>query len=280
VSSRRGLLLLGLVLTACQWDLTQSVCRTTVEDRVRECLADSVTWPASIPVDPDSFRFAVLTDLHFGDPETVPLEWFRTEALQRGVDFFLVLGDITDNGRAAEFAQAQERLARLDIPYYATIGNHDLYQKQGWESFRATFGPSCYSVVIGQRLQLLFLDTADGTIGPTQFGWLAEQLQAGASYIKVIGTHFPVYDGVAPGIGRLASTAERYKLAQLLDRYSVRAYVAGHTHAWRHTRLGTVDHFIAGSMAPGRLDYGTRGFLMFTCANDSLTWVWIEEPGQ
>jgi predicted phosphodiesterase len=265
--------LLGSVLLfcSCKWDLSQAFLRPPVERRVQECLSGSIAVPQPVAVNPDSFRFAVLTDLHFGDADTADLSWFRSEAMKLGVGFICVLGDITHDGLAAEYAQGRARLDALDIPYYATIGNHDLYQNDGWEQFKTKFGPSCYSVVVADRLRLVFLDTADGLLGPAQFEWLAAQLQDDR-YIKVVGTHYPCYDGITPIMWRLASATERYKLQHLLEQYGVRAYAAGHIHGWRHARIGGVDHFIAGSMAPGKLDYGTRGFLLFTYAHDSLSW--------
>ncbi|MEO0080565.1 MAG: metallophosphoesterase [candidate division WOR-3 bacterium] len=277
-SKRAGILALGLLVLfnlACQWDQTQAVCRKDVDVRVRESLADSAHWPGPVLVNPDSFRFAVLTDLHFGCPESARLGWFKSEAVRLGVDFFLVLGDITENGRAEEYDAARHRLDSLAIPYYATIGNHDLYQRDGWSSFLSHFGPSCYSVVIGERLRLIFLDTGDGRLGQTQFEWLEDELQ-NAEAVKVVATHFPICEGAVPLPGRLASTAERYKLISLLERSGVRAYIAGHTHGFRRTRIENLDHFIAGSMAPKKLDYGRPGFLYFTVLADSLCWDWVE----
>ena len=136
-------------------------------------------------------------------------------------------------------------------------------------------GPSCFPVVIADRIKLIFLDTADGTIGPTQFDWFETELQDSAC-IKLVLTHFPVFDGEKPIMWRMASAAERAKLQSLLEKYAVYAWCAGHIHGLRHTQVGAVHHLTCGAMAPGVLDYGNPGYLLFTFAHDSLSWKFVE----
>lgn len=277
-SPRLPVFLLTLLFAACRQDVTQLVFHPAVDNRVSECLSGAVPWPGPVSADTGRLRFAVLTDPHFGDPDTIPLGWFRSQLGSTGASFVVVLGDITDNGFAAEYVCARQALNTLGLPCYCTIGNHDLYQADGWQNFKATFGPGCYSVAIADRLKLVFLDTADGTLGRIQSDWLAATLESDSSDCTIILTHYPLYDGVNPTPFRLASPTERYRLQWLLARYRVKAFVAGHIHGWRHTRIDNVDHFIAGALAPGGLDYGTRGFLLFELAHDGLRWSHVEYP--
>jgi 3',5'-cyclic AMP phosphodiesterase CpdA len=266
-------LVLGMV--SCDWDLTQVLLHSDVETRVRESLSDEIVPPAPVTVDPDSFRFAVFSDIHNAQGRTNHLQRFAQDVAARGIDFFCVCGDLTHNGRADEFRQARAGFDSVGIPYYVTLGNHDLYQADGWQQFREQFGPSCYSVVIAGRLRLIFLDTGIGRLGPTQFDWLEQELTRSAHETKIVLTHFAAYDGLVPGVYRLASGAERAKLQGLLARNSARALCSGHIHAWRHTQVDGVDHFITGTMTD-HLDYGSPGYLLFTRRGDSLTWERIE----
>lgn len=280
-SRRTPLFLLGtaLLLLACQWDLTQTILHPAVEQRAKQSLSGEIPWPGPAAANPDSFRFAVLTDPHFGDPETIDVPAIRAEFQRLGINFLLVVGDLTDNAFAAEFELARASLDSFGLPYYSTIGNHDLYQADGWDLFKDNFGPSCYTVTIGGRLKLILLDTAEGAIGPTQFDWLETEL-ADTTVHKLVATHYASYDGTLPGVYRLSSATERYKLQHLLSEGNAYALVSGHIHGWRHTEIDGVNHFIAGSMAPGKLDYGGRGFLYFTFAHDSLTWTWTPFPAR
>ena len=278
MSSRHAsLLILAALLAfcACEWDLWGIVTRPTVEDRVRECLSDTVAAPESVAVNPDSFRFAV-----FGDPQIehdyqTSLGRFKQEVTDRGIDFFCALGDLTNDATPDEVDSIKAQLDRVGILYYATIGNHDLFQADGWERFKENYGPSCYPVVIADRIKLIFLDTADGTLGPTQFGWFESELKD-RRFTKVVLTHFPVFDGEKPIMWRLASDVERVKVQSLLEKYGAYAWCAGHIHGLRHTQVGAVHHLTCGAMAPGNLDYGNPGYLLFTFANDTLSWEFVE----
>jgi len=278
VISVRLLLVSCLALTACTTEYGRLFPNPPVETRVRECLSGTIPWPDPPRVDTNRFRFAILTDLHFGDPESVALGWFRYQLEQLDIDFVCVLGDITDHGLPAEYEQARRGLDSFGRPCYCAIGNHDLYQSNGWQSFKQTFGPACFSLLIANRLNLIFLDTAEGTLGPTQFEWLETTLETDTSTYRIVLTHFPLYDGFCPTPFRLASPTERYKLQSILARHRVAAFVSGHIHGWRHTTIEGVNHFVAGSMAPGRLDYGTRGFLLFEADRDSLHWARVAYP--
>lgn len=269
------LLLLGLA-AGCRWDLGQSVCHPSVEERVTESLSGAIEPPAPPVVQAEFFRFAM-----FGDPQLHAdlvhrLGDFRADVGPEGIDFCCILGDLTHDATAEEVQAVKAALDSLGIPYYATVGNHDLYQADGWARFKQHFGPSCNSLVVAGRVKLILLDSAEGRIGETQFDWLEQELREADGCIKVIGTHYPGYDGAAPSMYRLASATERYKLQHLLQVYRVYAYVAGHIHGWRHTLAGGVHHFIVGTMAPGELDYGRPGYLLLTFAGDSLSWEFVE----
>ena len=264
-----------LALCACDWDFWGIITRPTVEERVRESLNGGLQTPVPVHVNPYAFRFAVFGDPQIGRDYRSSLGRFGQEVAERDIDFFCVLGDLTHDATADEVDTIKLQLGRVGIPYYVTIGNHDLYQADGWERFKSNYGPSCYVVVIADRIKLIFLDTADGTIGPTQFAWLESELRDERS-TEIVLTHYPVFDGEEPIMWRLASDAERVKVQSLLERHEVYAWCAGHVHGLRDAQVGAVYHLTCGAMAPGRLDYGNRGYLLFTFADDSLTWEFVE----
>jgi hypothetical protein len=278
MSSRRAFLLglaALLAFSACKWDVWAIATRPTVEDRVRECLGGEPPAPGPVAVNPDSFCFAVFGDPQIGNDYQSSLGRFKQEAAQRGIDFFCVLGDLTNDVTPDEVDSIKAQLDRVGIPYYATIGNHDLFQADGWQRFKEDYGPSCFPVVIADRIKLIFLDTADGTLGPTQFNWFETELRD-SRFTKIVLTHYPVFDGEKPIMWRLASDAERVKVQSLLEKYGVYAWCAGHIHGLRHTLVDGVHHLTCGAMAPGNLDYGNPGYLLFTFAHGSLSWEFIE----
>ena len=275
MSSRRwlacSLLLALLAVSGCDLDWGQFFFHPTIADRMRDNLSGELQAPAPVAVNPDSFRFAMFGDAHVRTDGSSLLGWFRQDAVARGIDFFCVLGDLTNDATAEEQVFAKAQLDSVGRPYYCTLGNHDLYQAGGWEWFKATFGPSCYTVVIGNRVKLLFIDTAEGMLGQQQFDWLEAELGRGQGLEQIVCTHFAVYDGTAPIMFRVPSTEERAKLIGLLRRYGVHSMVSGHLHGWRHARIEGTNYFISAMPSEG-MDYGNPGYVLFSWAHDSLSW--------
>lgn len=272
------LALLALFFVACEWDARQFVSRTAVEERVKENLEGTMPAPGPVAVDPDSFTFGL-----FGDPQVHAdlenrLSEFAGYARDNGLDFFCALGDLAHDATEAEVAAAKAAFDSVGIPYYVAIGNHDLYHRDGWQRFKTAWGRSTYSVIIAGKLKLIFLDTADGMLGDTQFDWLEEQLADSLPRHKIVCTHFPIYSGERPLWGRLARADERYRLVSLLHERGVAAWCSGHIHAWRYDRIESLDHFVVGTM-PARLeyfDYGVPGYLQFSLVRDTLRWQRVE----
>ena len=119
------------------------------------------------------------------------------------------------------------------------------------------------------------LDSAEGMFGSTQLDWLERELDDGGRFIKILITHYPLFDGDRPIAYRLPSTEERYRLVSLLARYHVHSIVSGHIHGWRHTVVEGTNHFVA-ALPPRGMDYGKPTYLLFTWAHDSLSWTPVQ----
>jgi predicted phosphodiesterase len=65
------------------------------------------------------------------------------------VDFTVVLGDISDEGRLWELQRAAAILANLDAPYYPVVGNHDNFQDDNKAAWREAFGRDSTNYVFG-----------------------------------------------------------------------------------------------------------------------------------
>lgn len=274
---RLAAICLLLLLSSCYWDLGQVLFHPDIETRALESLR--LPPPEPPQVNPDSFLFAIFSDLHTGSGARDFLPEYRRHAESLGIAFCCIAGDLTENAFLSEFQTCRRRLDSLGT-WFVTIGNHDLYQAGAWQDFKEYFGPSCYLVTVAGRLRLIFLDTGEGRLGARQFNWLERQLADTLWYSSspnwtIVITHFPLYDGKAPGIYRLASAAERAKLQSLLQRHRVYALVSGHIHGWRHTLVDSVNHFIIGTITD-HLDYGKPGYILFRVVRDSLYWEHIE----
>lgn len=271
----------ALLFCACELadlDLTQAFGHPSTARRVQESL--EMPAPEPPPVDPDSFSFALFGDIHVSQPAGFEhrLGWLRGEITARGIGFVVVLGDLADHGRQGESDAARAALDSLTVPVYATVGNHDLYQADGWTSFNANFGPATYAVTVADRLKLILLDTAGGELGATQFDWLEHELADTAAITKVLGTHYSLFDGSTPIMWRLPSGAERSKLLSMMRDHGVSTLVSGHLHGYRHTTINGTEQFIVGTMGTKALDYGEPGYLLMTWVRGTLGWEFIPAP--
>jgi 3',5'-cyclic AMP phosphodiesterase CpdA len=272
------LLVTCLLVSGCKWDVGQFIAHPLVERRVHESLSGELPAPKSPTVNPDSFRFAMFGDPQIGTDGLSYLPDFRRDIVPRGIEFFCALGDLTNDANATERQQVLAQFDSTGIPFYCTIGNHDLYHADGWDWFKTTFGPSCYTLTVAGRLKFVFLDTAEGTLGHEQFDWLERELADSPGLRTIVATHYPLYDGSKPIMWRISSSEESYKMLSLFARYDVRCFVAGHIHGWRYLRIDGLNHFVC-SLPTGTMDYGKPGYLVFTWAHDSLTWEHIEFDG-
>lgn len=271
---------------ACGKNFSQILFHETVEVRSRDSLLGGLTVPTAMtPVDPLHFTFAVMADVQVRAENRHLLTRFKSDVAGNGIEFFVVLGDLTEDGTSAEYTAVKADLASVGIPYYATVGNHDLFQAPadgGWNGWKSNFGAATYAVTIANAVRFLFLDSASGEIGSRQFEWLESQLKTPtAAPITIVGTHFPIYDSITPIMWRLSSVAERYKLVSMLDSYGVYAFISGHIHGARWASAGRTLHFITGSMYPYDLDYGNHGYLLMTYDHGAITYrqvYWPDTP--
>lgn len=134
---------------------------------------EPVTAPAMDPPGPVRFRFGILSDLHVGSGDVDVLASTAIDDLNSsGADLVIQLGDITDHGNPAEFEEATRLLARLEMPYATTMGNHDVFSFQeerllGRELYPAAFGREPDGLVLEHKgFRFAVLDSAEYAVSP------------------------------------------------------------------------------------------------------------------
>ncbi len=268
-------ILLILCFNSCKKDVSAFVFHPGVESRVSECLSSTNRIPDAVSIDTGNFTFAVFSDIHITEDNLNFLDHIRADVEKYDIDFCIVAGDLTENGLTLEFSTSQRDLWQIGVPYYVTIGNHDLYQQDSWEKWLQYFGPSVYSIQLSNFLQIIFLDTASGLIGKKQMDWLENELKNSLKKTIVV-SHYPIYNGKSPSIWRLSSAEERYKLLSMFRDSDVLAYISGHYHGFEHYSISDMHHFTVGSMYPKSLDSGTHGYLLCSFKNGNFEWEKIE----
>jgi len=214
-------------------------------------------------VRPSRFRFAVLSDVQEAIQRVQDI-FTRLNQLTEaapGIDFLLGAGDLTSQGTGEELERFQTELLGLRIPYYTTLGNHELGQNP--TLFHEYFGRGSQSFDYrGVRFSLI--DSASATVDPIVFDWLDEWLQPSASPLHVVAMHIPPLDPTGVRNGAFASRSEAAKLLARLAEGGVDLTLYGHIHSYYHFQNAGIPAYISGGggSIPERFDQMGRHFLV------------------
>ena len=229
------LLLCGAcLLSGHRFDLPSDLNRDAVR-RIQKSLGDA-----------DNFTFGVL-----GDSRDNP-EKFRdilAAAAAQGPTFILHMGDITNLGRADEFAGAVAILQVCPAPVVVIPGNHDLETEKG-RFFEQVFGPLDFYFQAG-AFRFICINNADDVLegsftrlpaGDAPSG--LEGLAAGDAPACIV-MHLPP---ATAAIKEHVSVPTTAPLAALLRKHGagIRAILCGHVHGYAAAELEGVPVIISG----------------------------------
>lgn len=207
-----------------------------------------------------TFRIALMSDVQ--EAITSVSDVFRVINQQPNLDFLLGAGDLTQQGERAQLTRFERELDALNIPYYTTLGNHEL----GVEPtvYQELFGRASFSFVHrGARFTLL--DSASATLDNRTYRWLDEWLTLGADQFHVIGMHIPPLDPTGTRNGAFASRDEALALFAKLQARGVDLTVYGHVHSFYDFDNAGIPAVISGGggAIPERFDNVGRHFVVF-----------------
>lgn len=131
------------------------------------------------------FTFAAINDLHVLDTKSAGIvnQAVNNINADSRVQFTVVLGDIATGGRYQEIKLAKVALDRLDKPWYAIPGNHDVDMKTKdiFGNYKAVYGPTRWDegeegwLFIG--LNSCEESKSDVSIQPDEVAWLEQTLK-------------------------------------------------------------------------------------------------------
>lgn len=180
------------------------------------------------------------------------------------------------------FSDYDAAIGIMGIPFFQTLGNHDMDYRQGGDetsdrTFKKKYGPTYYSFNRGKAHYIVLDDVRylgkereyDGYITEEQLGWLAKDLAYVAKdQLLIINTHIPVYNGVK-------NNADFYAL---LTGYKNVHIMTGHTHYHvNHIRNGIYEHnhgTVCGAWWTGPIceDGTPRGYGVYEVRDTALSW--------
>lgn len=208
---------------------------------------------------PSAFRFALMSDVQEAIDHVQDI--YRRINREPEIDFLLGAGDLTEHGSAEELERFQTELRGLTIPYYTTLGNHELRESPAL--FQPYFG-RCNQSFEWRGVRFTLLDSASATIDPLAYEWLEDWLRLGANGLHVVAMHVPPRDPY--GLRDLAF-ADRNEAAKLLARFAtagVDLTLYGHIHSYYHFENAGIPAYISGGGGshPERFDHIGRHFLV------------------
>jgi hypothetical protein len=205
------------------------------------------------------FRFADMGDIQtaMGSVHEV------FEAISRTPDlrFVMSTGDVVEKGEIWEYQLFQEKLLSLDIPFYSTIGNHEL--TQNIHRWRTRFGR--YSVHFRFKgVDFSYVDSGNASIDPRLQEQLQGWLDQGQDRVHIFGTHYPLFDPVGVRNAGFRSRNEASKLLVKLATGKVDLTLYGHVHSLYEFENASIPAYISGGggALPERFDGIDRHFLI------------------
>lgn len=199
-----------------------------------------------------------LSDLHIREPGRLAYGRLDTAPyLQRAVqsvlhlkqqpDAVVITGDLSDFGRAAEYAHLAELLAPLAMPVYLMPGNHDdrdqLRRSFPAHGYLGNEGFVQYTVKAGE-LRLLALDTcvpghSHGTLCEQRLGWLETQLARCRDEPVVVAMHHPPFETLIGHMDEIGLLEGAEALEALIAQHpNVERIICGHLHRAIDVRFG------------------------------------------
>lgn len=213
------------------------------------------------------FTFALITDLHVGNPANnedlrLTVEDINT---QDSIDFVIASGDITEFGSLQELELAHSILSRLKKTWYAIPGNHDSnWSESGNNEFLRIFGSETFGF---QHKGYLVAGMASGPnmrMGPGQIprenlNWFAGLLaRTDTATPLIVVNHYPMDNGLN----------NWYQVMDALRPYNVKLMVCGHGHANR--RLSFEGAQAAMCRANIRARQASAGYTLIQVTSDSI----------
>lgn len=214
------------------------------------------------------FRAVAMADIQTALPQVH--EVFGKINEVAGARFVIAMGDLTERGELEEYALLDRQLAMLAIPFYTTLGNHELWG--GADRFFRRFGRASFHFAF-KGTAFSFADTGNAGIDPLVESWLDGWLAQARDQPHVFLAHIPPIDPVGIRYGAFRSARDGYRLLARLADGRVDLQLYGHIHTLVEYEDAGIPAFISGGggAQPMRGDGIGRHFLVIDFDGEDQT---------
>jgi len=211
----------------------------------------------------ESFKVAAMADIQTALP--VVHEVFAKINEVPDLRFVIGMGDLTERGYLDEYDLYERQLETLSIPFYTTIGNHELWSDP--MRFLGRFGRANFQFQF-KGVAFTFVDSGDAGLDPLVEEWLDGWLADARDLPHVFLTHMPPVDPFGLRYGSFRSTRDGRRLISRLVDGNVDLTLYGHIHTLVEYENGGIPAYISGGggAAPMRFDGIDRHFLVVELA--------------
>ena len=148
----------------------------------------------------------------------------------------------------------------VNFPFYVTVGNHDL-TRNGWAMFSNIFHATFFQVYVyvndKEFDRLIFLDSANGTLGTSQLSEIENELfldgKEESANMKTrnifVFTHTNIF---RPRENQVSSTYPREEMYFMLNKFqewNAKIVFLGHVHWWEEREFGGIKYLTLDAMS-------------------------------
>lgn len=207
----------------------------------------------------EPYRVAAMADIQTALP--VVDQVFEAINAVPDLEFVVGMGDLTERGELDEYDLFERQLEVLSIPFYTTLGNHELWSDH--RRFLERFGRANFQFTY-KGVSYTFVDSGDAGVDPVVEDWLAGWLAAARDRPHVFLTHMPPVDPVGVRYGSFRSTRDGRRLLARLVEGGVDLTLYGHIHTYIEFDNAGIPAYISGGggAQPMKLDGIDRHFLV------------------
>jgi predicted phosphodiesterase len=214
---------------------------------------------------PDAAMLAPLRIAAMADIQTAMDDVDQVFAVINAVDppvrFVVGMGDITERGHADEFDLWDTQRATLNVPFYTTVGNHDVWAPQ--DRVLARLGrPDFHFDFHG--VAFTFVDSGDAGLDPLVEQWLDGWLAQSIDQPHLFMTHIPPIDPTGVRDGSFRSVRDADRLLARLATGKVDLTLYGHIHTFVQFENAGIPAYVSGGggAQPMHFDGIGRHFLV------------------
>lgn len=189
----------------------------------------------------EPFRIVAMADIQTALPEVD--EVFAEINSIEDARFVVGMGDITDQGEIAEYELFDRQYQTLRIPFYTTLGNHELWGDP--QDYFDRFGRASFQFLF-KEVAFTYADSGDGGIDPLVETWLDDYFDAARDRTHVFLTHMPPIDPVGIRYAGFRSAQDGRRLISRLVEADIDLALYGHIHTLVEYEDAGIPSYISG----------------------------------